>query len=67
MLDHRSMVFVEARNGLMQQAKHAARGFRTAANFIDIAYLRLGKLTHLPASPFLPAAPLAAGVSTRPL
>jgi len=56
---------LKAMNGLMQQAKRAARGFRTAANFIAIAYLRLGKLTHLPASPFLPAVPLAAGVTTH--
>jgi transposase len=63
MLDHRSNAFVEAMNGLMQQAKRAARGFRTAANFIAIAYLRLGKLTHLPASPFVPATALAAGVT----
>ena len=57
MLDHRSNAFVEAMNGLMQQAKRAARGFRTAANFIAIAYLRLGKLTHLPISPFAPSLP----------
>lgn len=63
MLDHRSNAFVEAMNGLMQQAKRAARGFRTAANFIAIAYLRLAKLTHLPASPFVPAMPLSAGVT----
>ena len=63
MLDHRSNAFVEAMNGLMQQAKRAARGFRTAANFIAIAYLRLGKLTHLPASPFVPALPLSAGLT----
>jgi transposase len=63
MLDHRSNAFVEAMNGLMQQAKRAARGFRTAANFIAIAYLRLGKLTHLPASPFVPATALSAGVT----
>lgn len=56
MLDNRSNAFVEAMNGLMQQAKRAARGFRTAAAFINIAYLRLSKLTHLPASPFAPAA-----------
>ena len=62
MLDHRSNAFVEAMNGLMQQAKRAARGFRTAANFIAIAYLRLGKLTHLPASPLVPATPLSVGV-----
>jgi transposase len=63
MLDHRSNAFVEAMNGLMQQAKRAARGFRTAANFIAIAYLRLGKLTHLPSSPLVPATPLSAGVT----
>lgn len=63
MLDHRSNAFVEAMNGLMQQAKRAARGFRTVANFIAIAYLRLGKLTHLPASPFVPATPLSAGIT----
>jgi transposase len=57
MLDHRSNAFVEAMNGLMQQAKRAARGFRTATNFINIAYLRLSKLTHLPVSPFVVAAP----------
>jgi transposase len=65
MLDHRSNAFVEAMNGLMQQAKRAARGFRTAANFIAIAYLRLGKLTHLPVSPFLPAVPLSVGLTTH--
>jgi transposase len=65
MLDHRSNAFVEAMNGLMQQAKRVARGFRTAANFIAIAYLRLGKLTHLPASPFLPAVALSVGVTTH--
>jgi transposase len=63
MLDHRSNAFVEAMNGLMQQAKRAARGFRTVANFIAIAYLRLGKLTHLPASPFVPATALSVGVT----
>ena len=63
MLDHRSNAFVEAMNGLMQQAKRAARGFRTAANFIAIAYLRLGKLTHLPVSPFAPALPQSAGLT----
>jgi transposase len=56
MLDNRSNAFVEAMNGFMQQAKRAARGFRTATNFINIAYLRLSKLTHLPASPFAAAA-----------
>jgi transposase len=60
MLNHRSNAFVEAMNGLLQQAKRAARGFRTASNFIAIAYLRMGKLTHLPASPFIRAMPRAA-------
>ena len=63
MLDHRSNAFVEAMNGMMQQAKRAARGFRTATNFIAIAYLRLGKLTHLPTSPFVPATDLSVGVT----
>lgn len=56
MLDHRSNAFVEAMNGLLQQAKRAARGFRTSANFIAIAYLRMSKLSHLPLSPFSMAA-----------
>jgi transposase len=55
MIDNRSNAFVEAMNGLLQQAKRAARGFRTATNFIAIAYLRLSKLKHLPAHPFAPA------------
>lgn len=55
MTDNRSNAFVEAMNGLLQQAKRAARGFRTAANFIAIAHLRLSKLKHLPTSPLAPA------------
>ena len=55
MTDNRSNAFVEAMNGLLQQAKRAARGFRTTRNFIAIAYLRLSKLMHLPAHPFAPA------------
>jgi hypothetical protein len=43
-------------NGLLQQAKRAARGFRTRANFIAIAYLRMSKLKHPPTNPFVPAA-----------
>lgn len=54
MVDHRSNAFVEAMNGLLQQAKRAARGFRTSKNFIAIAYLRMSKLTYLPTSPFAP-------------
>ena len=55
MTDKSSNAFVEAMNGLLQQAKRAARGFRTATNFIAIAYLRMSKLKHLPAHPFSPA------------
>jgi transposase len=55
MLDNRSNAYVEAMNGLLQQAKRAARGFKTATNFIAIAYLRMGKLAHLPANPIQPA------------
>ena len=52
MLDHRSNAFVEAMNGQLQQTKRAARGYRTAKNFIAIAYLRLSRLTNLPTHPF---------------
>jgi len=61
MLDGRSNAYVEAMNGLLQQTKTAARGFRTVENFIAIAYLRMSKLKHLPANPFVPAAPLSIG------
>jgi transposase len=62
MLDGRSNAFVEAMNGLLQQAKTAARGFRTVENFIAIAYLRMSKLKHLPLSPLTPAIPRNYGV-----
>lgn len=52
MLDHRSNAFVESMNGQLQQAKRAARGYRTAKNFIAIAYLRLSRLKNLPPHPF---------------
>lgn len=55
MLDNRSNAYVEAMNGLLQQAKRAARGFKTATNFITIAYLRMAKLKHLPSNPLVPA------------
>ena len=61
MLDGRSNAYVEAMNGLLQQTKTAARGFRTVENFIHIAYLRMSKLAHLPANPLVPAAPLSTG------
>ena len=56
MTDNRSNTFVEAMNGLLQQAKRAARGFRISANFIAIAYLRLSKIKHLPDHPVAPPA-----------
>ncbi|VUZ22689.1 ISL3 family transposase ISIde1 [uncultured Comamonas sp.] len=52
MLGNRSNSFVEAMNGLLQQAKRAARDFRTTRNFIAISYLRMSKLAHLPDHPF---------------
>ena len=58
MLDNRSNAYVEAMNGLLQQAKRAARGFKTAKNFIAIAYLRMSKLKNLPPNPLQPALPL---------
>jgi transposase len=51
MLDGRSNAYVEAMNGLLQQTKTAARGFRTVKNFVAIAYLRMSKLQHLPQNP----------------
>ena len=57
MLDGRSNAYVEAMNGLLQQTKAAARGFRTIENFIAMAYLRMSKLKHLPTSPMVPAVP----------
>ena len=62
MLDGRSNAYVEAMNGLLQQAKTAARGFRTVENFIAIAYLRMSKLKHLPLNPLTPATPRNYGV-----
>lgn len=55
MTDHRGNPFVEAMNGLLQQGKRAARGFRTGANFIAIAYLRTSERKHLPAHSFASA------------
>ena len=65
MLDGRSNAYVEAMNGLLQQTKTAARGFRDVNNFIAIAYLRMSKLKHLPTSPFLPAVPYHLGRTTH--
>lgn len=62
MLASRTNAYVEAMNGLLQQAKRAARGFRTVENFIAIAYLRMSKLAHLPHSPFTPARPRDMGI-----
>ena len=55
MLDNRSNAYVEAMNGLLQQTKRAARGFKNATNFIRMAYLRMSKLKNLPSNPLQPA------------
>lgn len=65
MLQSRTNAYVEAMNGLLQQAKRAARGFRNTGNFIAIAYLRMSKLAHLPTSPFKPAKPSTKGRIVR--
>jgi hypothetical protein len=39
-------------NGLIQAAKTRARGYRTDARLILMAYLVCGKLRHLPANPW---------------
>jgi transposase len=62
MLKARTNAFVEAMNGLLQQAKRAARGFKTTENFIAIAYLRMSKLQHLPKTPFELAKPRDLGI-----
>jgi len=48
-------------NGLLQQTRTAARGFRTVRNFIAAAYLRMAKLKDLPTHPVAPAAPPTLG------
>ena len=63
MLDGRSNAYVEAINGMLQQTKTAARGFRTVKNFVAIAYLRMSKLQHLPANPLCRAAQREHGVT----
>ena len=55
MTDNRSNAFVEAMNGPLQQAKRAARGFKTDSALIAIAYLRMSKLKHLPRHSFASA------------
>jgi transposase len=62
MLDGRSNAYVEAMNGMLQQTKRAARGFRTVKNFVAIAYLRMSRLKHLPQNPLRPAASLVQGI-----
>ena len=62
MLQARTNAYVEAMNGLLQQAKRAVLGFRNTENFIAIAYLRMSKLAHLPANPFEPASPRNLGL-----
>jgi len=42
---------VDAMIRALQEARARARGYRRVENFIAMAYLIAGKLTHLPASP----------------
>jgi transposase len=49
---------VEAMNRALQEARARARGYRRVENFIAMAYLVAGKLTHLPAPPFAPLRPI---------
>jgi transposase len=63
MLDGRSNAYVEAMNGMLQQTKTAARGFRTVTNFMAIAYLRMAKLKHLPSNPLRPAVSREYGIT----
>ena len=44
---------VEGANSLIQAAKARARGYGSGRHLITIAYLIAGKLTHLPAPPFV--------------
>lgn len=44
---------VEGTNGLIQAAKARARGYGTVRHLITMAYMVAGKLTHLPAPPFI--------------
>jgi len=48
---------VDSMNGLLQQAKRAARGHRTAKDFIAIAHLRLSRLKNLPLTRSAPLRP----------
>ena len=64
MLDGRSNAYVEAMNGMLQQTKRAARGFRTIKNFVAIAYLRMSKLKHLPINPLRPATSRNEGITS---
>ena len=65
MLDNGSNAYVEAINGLLQQAKRAARGFRTATHYFAIAYLRVSKLKHLPGNPLQLAMPKVSVLTHR--
>ena len=44
---------MEARNGILQIAKHLARGYRSIRSFRIMAYLKAGKL-QLEVQPFRP-------------
>lgn len=65
MLDHRFSAFFKALMALVQWTRSLARGprFQDSSSFIAIVCLRLGKLTHVPASLFVPAMALSAGLA----
>ena len=46
------------RQVLFAAYRYRRHGYRTAKNFIAIAYLRLSRLKNLPAHPFSAAAPV---------
>ena len=48
---------VEAMNRALQEARARARGYRDTTNFINMAYLIAGKMSHLPKSPFMRLSP----------
>ena len=61
MVDNRSNAYVKSMNGLLQQAKRAARGSRSAKNFIGLAYLQMSKLKYLPSNSLQPASAQTSG------
>lgn len=61
----RSNAFVEAVIALLQNAKRAARGFRTSGVFISIPFLHLHNIKNLPTNPSEHDSPRYAGLTTH--